>query len=375
MSTDFIRSLPRHEKPIPRRWPIHFDPVLLALIGATVGLGLVVLYSASGHDFDAVLTQLSRVALGVVAMLVVAQVPPDLYRQLAPWAYLGVVVLLGIVLLFDPVKGSRRWIAIPGLFSFQPSELAKLAVPMTVAAFLSLRPLPPRIVDVAIALGILAVPTLLIAVEPDLGTSILIAAAGFGVLLFAGIYWRWVFMAGGMVLAALPALWLVMHDYQRNRVLTLIDPQRDPLGTGWNTIQATTAIGSGGVFGKGLFNGTQSHLDFLPESRTDFIVAVLAEELGLVGVTLLLILYVAIVARGMLIVANTRDPFGRMLGGALILTFFVYAFVNIAMVSGIAPVVGVPLPMISYGGTAMITLLVGFGVLMSIGAHQVPVRR
>ena len=374
VNTDFIRSLPRHEKEAPRRWPVRFDPVLLVLILTTISFGLVVLLSASGKNWDTVLGQLSRVGLGCISMLVMAQLPPDFFRQVAVWAYVGVVFLLVVVLMFEPIKGSRRWIQIPGVFGFQPSEMAKLAVPMMVAAFMCQRPLPPRLVDVLLALGILAVPTLLIAIEPDLGTSVLIAAAGFGVLLFAGIYWRWVFLAGGAVIAALPLLWLVMKEYQRNRVLTLIDPERDPLGTGWNTIQAMTAIGSGGVFGKGLFNGTQSHLDFLPEGSTDFIVAVLAEEFGLVGILVLQLLYIAIVARGMLIVSRTRDPFARMLGGSLILTFFVYAFVNMAMVSGIAPVVGVPLPLVSYGGTAMITLLTGFGILMSIHSHQVHAR-
>ena len=374
VNTDFIRSLPRHEKEAPRRWPVRFDPVLLVLILTTISFGLVVLLSASGKNWDTVLGQLSRVGLGCISMLVMAQLPPDFFRQVAVWAYVGVVFLLVVVLMFEPIKGSRRWIQIPGVFGFQPSEMAKLAVPMMVAAFMCQRPLPPRLVDVLLALGILAVPTLLIAIEPDLGTSVLIAAAGFGVLLFAGIYWRWVFLAGGAVIAALPLLWLVMKEYQRNRVLTLIDPERDPLGTGWNTIQAMTAIGSGGVFGKGLFNGTQSHLDFLPEGSTDFIVAVLAEEFGLGGILVLQLLYIAIVARGMLIVSRTRDPFARMLGGSLILTFFVYAFVNMAMVSGIAPVVGVPLPLVSYGGTAMITLLTGFGILMSIHSHQVHAR-
>jgi rod shape determining protein RodA len=374
VNTDFIRSLPRHEKEAPRRWPVRFDPVLLVLILTTIAFGLVVLLSASGKNWDAVLGQLSRVGLGCIAMLVVAQLPPDFFRQVAVWAYIGVVILLVVVLMFEPIKGSRRWIRIPGVFSFQPSEMAKLAVPMMVAAFLCQRPLPPRLVDVLLALAILAVPTVLIVIEPDLGTGVLIAAAGFGVLLFAGIYWRWVFLAGGAVIAGLPLLWLVMKEYQRNRVLTLIDPERDPLGTGWNTIQAMTAIGSGGVFGKGLFKGTQSHLDFLPEGRTDFIVAVLAEEFGLVGVLVLLLLYIAIIGRGMLIVSRTRDPFARILGGSLILTFFVYAFVNMAMVSGIAPVVGVPLPLVSYGGTAMITLLTGFGILMSIHSHQVHAR-
>ncbi len=374
VNTDFIRSLPRHEKDAPRRWPVRFDAVLLALLLTTICFGLVVLLSASGKDWNTVLTQLTRIGLGCVAMLVIAQLPPDFFRQVAVWAYVGVVLLLVLVLFFEPVKGSRRWIRIPGLFGFQPSEMAKLAVPMMVATFMCQRPLPPRLVDVLLALVILAVPTLLIAVEPDLGTSVLIAAAGFGVLMFAGIYWRWVFLAGGAVIAALPLLWLVMKEYQRNRVLTLIDPERDPLGTGWNTIQAMTAIGSGGVFGKGLFNGTQSHLDFLPEGSTDFIVAVLAEEFGLLGVLVLQLLYVAIVGRGMVIVSRTRDPFARMLGGSLVLTFFVYAFVNMAMVSGIAPVVGVPLPLVSYGGTAMITLLAGFGILMSIHSHQVQAR-
>ncbi len=371
MNTDFIRTTPRHEQAAPRRFPLGLDPVLLTLIAITVGYGLLVLYSASGRDFGAVLGQLSRVGIGCVVMLLVAQLPPDAFRQMALWAYLGVVLLLVLVLLFDPVKGSRRWIQIPGVFGFQPSELAKLAVPMMVAAFLCQRPLPPRLQDVAVAAGILVIPTALIGVEPDLGTAVLIAAAGFGVVLFAGIYWRWVLTLAGGVIAALPLLWLVMKDYQRNRVMTLIDPERDPLGTGWNTIQAMTAIGSGGAFGKGLFQGTQSHLDFLPEGSTDFIIAVLAEEFGLLGVLFLQLLYLGIVARGLMIVSRTRDPFARMLGGALTLTFFVYAFVNMAMVSGIAPIVGVPLPLISYGGTAMITLLTGLGVLMSIHSHQV----
>ena len=375
MNTDFIRATPRHEQTAPRKFPLGLDPVLLLLVVTTVCFGLLVLYSASGRDFGAVLGQLSRVGIGCVVMLLVAQLPPDAFRQMALWAYLGVVFLLFLVLLFDPVKGSRRWIQIPGLFGFQPSEMAKLAVPMMVAAFLCQRPLPPRIQDVAVAAGILLLPTLLIAVEPDLGTAVLIAAAGFGVLLFAGIYWRWVLTLAGAGLAALPLLWLVMKDYQRDRVMTLIDPERDPLGTGWNTIQAMTAIGSGGAFGKGLFQGTQSHLDFLPEGSTDFIIAVLAEEFGLIGVLFLQVLYLGIVARGLTIVSRTRDPFARMLAGTLTLTFFVYSFVNMAMVSGIAPIVGVPLPLISYGGTAMITLLTGFGVLMSIHSHQVSAGR
>ena len=370
MSNDFIRALPRHHKDGPGRFELHFDGWLFLLIVLLISYGLIVLYSASGRDIGAVTSQGLRVAVGIAAMFAMAQLPPSYLRRWAVWAYAGMLVLLVVVLFFDPIKGGRRWIQVPGIMNFQPSELAKLIVPMMVAAYLHERRLPPRPLDVVIAALIVVAPTVLICIEPDLGTGLIVAAAGFSVLLFAGLYWRWVLTMVAAAAAATPLLWLVMKDYQRQRVLMFLDPEIDPLGSGWNTIQAKTAIGSGGVLGKGLFHGTQSHLDFLPEGSTDFIIAVLGEEFGLLGIVLLLSLYLSIIARGLYIVANTRDVFCRIFGGSLVLTFFVYVFVNMAMVSGIAPIVGVPLPMVSYGGTAMITLLVGFGILMSVRAYH-----
>ena len=370
MSNDFIRALPRHHKDGPQRLRLHFDGWLFLLIGMLISYGLIVLYSASGRDIGAVTSQLARVAVGLVVMFAVAQLPPSYLRRWAVWAYAGMLVMLVAVLFFDPIKGGKRWIQVPGLVNFQPSELAKLVVPMMVAAYLHERQLPPKVLDVVIAALFVVVPTTLICVEPDLGTGIIVAAAGLSVLLFAGLNWRWVLLMIGAAAAATPLLWLVMKDYQRQRVWMLLDPESDPLGSGWNTIQAKTAIGSGGVLGKGLFHGTQSHLDFLPEGSTDFIIAVLGEEFGLLGILLLLSLYLSIIARGFYIVATTRDVFCRIFGGSLVLTFFVYVFVNIAMVSGIAPIVGVPLPMVSYGGTAMITLLTGFGILMAVRAYH-----
>jgi rod shape determining protein RodA len=269
-------------------------------------------------------------------------------------------------------KGAQRWLGVPGLPRFQPSELMKLAVPLMVAAFLADRPLPPTGKTVLQVLAMIAAPALLIALQPDLGTAILVAAAGFAVVLLAGIPWRWVFFAGFAGLAALPGLWMVMRDYQRQRVLTLIDPESDPLGAGWNIIQSKIAIGSGGLFGKGLFEGTQSHLNFLPESHTDFIIAVLAEELGFLGVLGLLTLYFLLLTRGLYIATQGRDGFSRLLAGGLTLTFFTYLFVNVAMVSGLLPVVGVPLPLVSYGGTSALTLLAGFGVLMAVATQPKP---
>ena len=368
MSHDFVRSLPRHHKDGPGRFHVQFDGWLFLLISILISYGLIVLYSAAGRD--AVISQLLRVVVGLIVMLAVAQLPPSYFRRWAVWGYGAMLLLLLVVLLFDPIKGGRRWIQVPGVMNFQPSEIAKLVVPMTVAAFLHERTLPPNPFDVVIAALIVVVPTALICVEPDLGTGILVAAAGFSVLLFAGLFWRWILLMIAAAGAATPLLWMVMKDYQRQRVLMFLDPESDPLGSGWNTIQAKTAIGSGGLLGKGLFHGTQSHLDFLPEGSTDFIIAVLGEEFGLLGILLLLSLYLAIIARGLYIVANTRDVFCRIFGGSLVVTFFVYVFVNMAMVSGIAPIVGVPLPMVSYGGTAMITLLTGFGILMSVRAYH-----
>ncbi len=370
---DFIRSLPSGQGLAgPRRlYRIHLDPVLLITLVAIIGFGLVMLYSALNKDATIFSAQLSRMALAMLALLIAAQLPPRFYLRYSPLIYvLGLVLLVAVLVVGTKVKGSQRWLDMPGLPRFQPAELMKIAVPMMVAWYLNDQPLPPRFKHLLYALVIIAAPAALIGIQPDLGTALLVAAAGLSVVLFSGVYWRWIGYA--VLLAALvaPAFWVVMKDYQRQRVLTLFDPESDPLGTGWNIIQSKTAIGSGGVFGKGLFEGTQSHLEFLPESQTDFIIAVIGEELGLIGISTLLLLYLLIIARGLYIATEAQNTYSRLLAGALTLTFFVYVFVNIAMVSGLLPVVGVPLPLVSYGGTSAITLLASFGIVMSIHTHR-----
>jgi rod shape determining protein RodA len=369
---DFVRTLPGGSLPTTRQLNrIHLDPLLLAALLAVIAFGLVVLFSALGQDVSAFDGQVIRMFIALAIMIVAAQLDPSFYLRWTPVLYGVGMLLLALVLAFGvTVKGSQRWIAVPGLPRFQPSEIMKVAVPLMVAWYFNDRPLPPRFGHLLVALALIAVPAMLVAVQPDLGTAILIIAAGLAVVVLAGLLWRWIGLAGLAAAAALPGLWYVMRDYQRDRVLTLFDPERDPLGSGWNIIQSTTAIGSGGVFGKGLFEGTQSHLDFLPEGQTDFIIAVIAEELGLVGVVVLLLLYLVVIARGLYIATQARHTFGRLAVGGLTLTFFVYVFVNIAMVSGLLPVVGVPLPLVSYGGTSAITLLASFGIVMSIHTHR-----
>ena len=376
-AADFRRTLSREDGFDRRqRWlrRLHLDLPLLVLVLLTAAYGLVVLYSALDGDSVAFQGQLSRLAVAFVMMLIVAQLDIAMLQRWAPLLYgLGIVMLVLVLLVGVQAKGAQRWLGVPGLPRFQPSELMKLAVPLMVASSLADRPLPPTGKTVAWVLALIAAPALLIALQPDLGTAILVAAAGFAVLLLSGLFWRWVLLAGLLGLAALPGLWMVMRDYQRQRVLTLLDPESDPLGAGWNIIQSKIAIGSGGLFGKGLFEGTQSHLNFLPESHTDFILAVLAEELGFLGVLGLLTLYFLLLTRGLYIATQGRDTFARLLAGGLTLTFFTYLFVNVAMVSGLAPVVGVPLPLVSYGGTSALTLLAGFGVLMAVATQPKPV--
>ena len=375
-AADFRRTLSREEGFDRRqRWlrRLHLDLPLLALVLLTAAYGLVVLYSALDRDGVAFQGQLSRLAVAFVVMLIAAQLDLAMLQRWAPVLYgLGMVMLVLVLLVGVQAKGAQRWLGVPGLLRFQPSELMKLAVPLMVASFLADRPLPPTAKTVASVLALIAAPALLIGLQPDLGTAILVAAAGFAVLLLSGLFWRWVLLAGLLGLAALPGLWMVMRDYQRQRVLTLLDPESDPLGAGWNIIQSKIAIGSGGLFGKGLFEGTQSHLNFLPESHTDFIIAVLAEELGFLGVLGLLTLYFLLLTRGLYIATQGRDTFARLLAGGLTLTFFTYLFVNVAMVSGLLPVVGVPLPLVSYGGTSALTLLAGFGVLMAVATQPKP---
>jgi len=374
MAGDFIRQLDdsgmSQGPSIAQR--LHIDLTLLLLILVLCACSLVILYSASGQNTGMVTRQATYFLIGLFVMLVVAQFHPRWFYMGAPWIYGAVVVALLLVLAVGVgAKGAQRWLSIFGLFRFQPSELMKIAMPMMMAWYLSSRVLPPRFKHIAGSLVIVGLPAVLIIRQPDLGTSLLVGAAGLLVLLFAGLRWRWILGAAIVIMAAMPVMWYgVMHDYQKQRVLTFLDPESDPLGSGWNIIQSKTAIGSGGMEGKGWLQGTQSQLEFLPERHTDFIIAVYAEELGLVGVLLLLGLYLLIIMRGIYMASRARDSFGRLFAGALIVTFFIYVFVNIGMVSGILPVVGVPLPLMSYGGTSIVTLMAAFGVMMSVYMHR-----
>lgn len=349
---------------------LHIDtPLLLGLL-LLLGIGLMMLYSAGGQDMGLIIRQLVRIGMAMTAMLIVAQINPDRMRDSAYWLYgFGLILLLAVLLFGHEGKGAQRWLDL-GFFRFQPSEIIKLAVPILVAAFLAERPLPPSALRLIVGLILIGLPAFLIAKQPDLGTSILIASSGLIVLFLSGIRWRIILSFLGTCAAAAPVLWYFMHDYQRRRVLTFLNPETDPLGAGYHIIQSKIAIGSGGTFGQGWLQGTQSHLEFLPERSTDFIFAVIAEEFGLVGVVLLLCLYLLIAGRGLFIAGQAQSSFSRLLAGSISITFLVYVFVNVGMVTGLLPVVGVPLPLISYGGTSMVTLLAGFGILMSIHTHR-----
>ena len=348
---------------------LHIDGPLLVGLLLTCGLGLFVLYSAVGESNRLLMNQLVRLGVAFVAMLIVAQLPPDFLRRWTPWGYLAGLVLLVLVLTKGDVgQGARRWLDLG--IRFQSSEAMKLAVPMMAAWFLHDRSIPPRIGHLLVIAAIIVVPTLLIAKQPDLGTALLIAASGVIVIVLAGMSFR---LIVGLGIAAIPGamvLWNFMQDYQKQRVLTLLDPDSDPLGAGYNIIQSKIAIGSGGLFGKGWTNGSQAQLEFLPERDTDFIFAVLAEEFGLLGVLTLLALYMFVIGRGLFIAVQAHDTYSRLLAGSISLTFMVYVFVNTAMVTGLVPVVGVPLPLVSFGGTSMVTLMAGFGILMSIHSHR-----
>jgi len=343
-----------------------------ALFGALLllmGIGLATLYSAGDLDGGLVLAQALRFGLGLTVMFVIARVPPSRLRDWTPWLYAGSVVLLVLVTLLGEGRGAHRWLDL-GFVRFQPSELLKLTMPMMVAWYLDGRPLPPGWATLGVVGVLIAIPAGLIAEQPDLGTALLIAASGaFGVFLSGIAWWRIGLLLGGFV-ALIPIGWPFLHDYQRNRVLTLLDPEADPLGKGWHIIQSKIAVGSGGIWGKGWHQGTQSRLEFLPEHTTDFIFSVFAEEWGLVGVVLLLALYVFIIGRCLWIAAEARDTYARLLAGAIAMSLFVYVVVNGGMIAGILPVVGVPLPLMSYGGTSAVSMLAGFGVLMSIHAHR-----
>ena len=348
---------------------LRIDGPLLGGILLICALGLVVLYSAVGENMRLWTSQVIRLGVALVAMLIAAQMSPDFLRRWTPWGFLGGTVLLVLVLTTGELsQGARRWLDLG--IRFQPSEIMKLAVPMMAAWYLHDRQMPPRAGQLLLLAVMILIPTLLIARQPDLGTSLLIAASGLIVIVLAGLPIR--VMLGLAVLSVPGAmvLWNFMQDYQKQRVLTLLDPDSDPLGAGYNIIQSKIAIGSGGLFGKGWTNGSQAQLEYLPERDTDFIFAVMGEELGLLGVLALLCLYVFVIGRGLYIAMQAPDTYSRLLAGSISLTFFVYVFVNTAMVTGLIPVVGVPLPLVSFGGTSMVTLLAGFGILMSIHSHR-----
>ena len=346
------------------------DSTLLVLTGALTMLGMLALFSAS-YDSPARLTaQLVNLSVAFTAMWIVAQLSPQMLMRLAVPAYLlGVALLVGVALAGDIVNGARRWLSVGGM-RFQPSEMMKIAMPMMLAWYFHKRESSLSLVDFAVAAVLLAVPAGLILRQPDLGTASLVSAAGMYVIFFAGISWRLLGGLAALGAAALPLLWGFLHDYQRRRVLTLLDPTTDPLGAGYHIIQSTIAVGSGGLWGKGWLNGTQAHLEFIPERHTDFIFAVYSEEFGLIGNGVLLVLYALLIGRGLMIAANAPTVFTRLLAGSVALMFFTYAFVNMGMVSGVLPVVGVPLPFLSYGGTALLTLFIGLGILMGVHRHR-----
>ena len=347
------------------------DGPLMAAIALTLALGFTVIYSSSGGgSFDRVIGQGRNLAAAIVALWVLANIPPQKLMRLALPLYIaGLALLVGVALFGDVRNGARRWLNI-GITTIQPSEIMKIAVPLVLAWYFHRREQGLALRDFVVAAVILAVPVGLIVRQPDLGTSLLIFASGFFVIFLAGLSWKVIGTLAALGLASLPFLWSMLHDYQRQRVLTLLDPMEDPLGSGYHIIQSTIAIGSGGILGKGWLNGTQAQLDFLPERSTDFILAVFGEEFGMVGNIVLIVLYLLIIGRGMMIAANASTVFARLTAGAITLTFFIYAFVNMGMVSGVLPVVGVPLPLISYGGTALLSMLAGFGILMSIATHK-----
>jgi rod shape determining protein RodA len=349
---------------------LHLDGPLLAGVLFMCALGLFVLYSADGGNIARVESQLVRIGVALVALLVLCQIPPNFLRMWSPWLF-GAGVLLLVLVAIGGVqgKGAQRWLDL-GMIRFQPSEIMKLAMPMLVAWYLHSRTLPPKKRELVVLFVMVIVPALLIARQPDLGTALLVASSGLFVIFLAGISARLILVLGSLALAGAPVLWHFMQDYQKRRVMTLLDPERDPLGAGYHIIQSKIAIGSGGLFGKGWLNSTQARLEFLPESSTDFIFAVIGEEFGLIGLLVVLGAYLFILGRCIYIAIQAQDTFSRLLAGGLSLTFFVYVFVNTGMVTGLLPVVGVPLPLISYGGTSMVTLMAGFGILMSVHTHR-----
>jgi len=351
-----------------QRW--HIDIPLFYALLALAGISLLVVYSASGESLPALLKHLLRMALGFGILFLIAQIRPEDLQRLAPVLFaLGLLLLIAVLGFGIVSKGARRWLGV-GAFAFQPSEVMKLALPMMLAWYFARVPLPPNLRQLALAFVIMLVPVLLIARQPDLGTSILVFGSGFAIVFLAGLYWRVLAALAAAAAVAIPYVWTHLHAYQQRRVLTLLDPSSDPLGAGYHSLQGMIAIGSGGFFGKGWLNSSQAHLDYLPEASTDFAFAVFAEEFGLLGILILLGIYLFVLYRGFVIAWLAQETFTRLLAGGLTLVVFFYVFVNIGMVSGILPVVGVPLPIVSYGGTALVTLMAAFGMLMSIHTHR-----
>ncbi|WP_085163802.1 peptidoglycan glycosyltransferase MrdB [Gilliamella bombi] len=350
---------------------IHIDPLFFLFITLLLGYSLYILWSASGQNIDMMQKRVIQILLGYTVMIALAQFSPRTYEKWSPYLYVVCIIILLLVDIFGYTsKGAQRWLDL-GILRFQPSEIAKIAVPLMVAKFIHRDGCPPPLKTTLQTLGIIGVPTLLVAMQPDLGTAILIIMSGIFIIFLAGINWRYILIALILIAIFLPIMWFfLMHDYQQKRVLMLINPELDPNGAGYHIIQSKTAIGSGGIWGKGWLEGTQSQLEFLPERHTDFIFSVIAEEFGFIGSIILLILFLCLIVRGLIIAAQAQTTFGRILSGGLILVFFIYAFINIGMVSGILPVVGVPLPLISYGGSSLVVLMASFGIMMSIHTHR-----
>ena len=349
---------------------LHLDKTLLYALLALAAISMFVVYSGSAKDTSATFGHFMRLLLGFTVLLLVAQLRPEILERWSPYVFVAGMLLLIAVLAIGVIgKGAQRWLHL-GFLRFQPSEIMKLAVPMMLAWFLARGNLPPTLSKLGLAFLLMAIPAFMIFKQPDLGTALLVFGAGTFVLFLGGMRWRVIItLLAGIAIAA-PFAWNHLHDYQRQRVLTLFDPEADPLGTGYHTIQAMIAVGSGGIYGKGWLNSSQAHLDYLPESSTDFIFAVYSEEFGLLGSLLLLSIYTILVARGLLIAYLAKDTYTRLLAGSLSLTFFLYFFVNMGMVTGILPIVGVPLPVMSYGGTSIVTIMAAFGILMSIQTHR-----
>ena len=350
-------------------YKFHIDPSLLLAVMLVFIISLIAIYSASNSNMDVLINQSIRIIIATISMVMIAQLSPLTYERIGFWLYLLCVGLLAIVLLFgETVNGATRWLNIG--INFQPSELMKIAMPIMIARYIARDKIPPSNQSIVFSLLIVLIPTELILLEPDLGTAVLIAFSGLVVIFLSGIRKRYLAIAMAAFLASLPLIWSSMHPFQKNRVLTFLNPDNDPLGAGYHIIQSKIAIGSGGIFGKGWLNGSQGQLDFLPERTTDFIFSVIAEEFGFLGIILLLGIYLFIIGRGLIIAINAQNLFSRLLASSISLTFFVYVFVNIAMTTGILPIVGIPLPLISSGGTSMVTIMLGLGMLMSVQTHR-----